>query len=295
MSLALQAAKAARSRLRQEGFEALIEAIEAQDEAGAVSLIEQGAGLAGKGRPSALSAALRAGLPRAALACVRAGASLREAKGLGHRGSAYDFAVDEGVGRLFAERRGRGEEPLGPMDPAWRDLALGLLEAGADANEADSEGVSALITAAIFNQVELIEALLAKGARLEGADRYGNTALICAASAGSLGALEALIKAGASAGAKGFSGQNAVLRAMDMGGSREGWRQRCAARAMEAGCDPDEPDAKGRTARSLIERELALAERQGRGAGELRSALERWDVSRAAAGAKGARAKAKGL
>lgn len=249
-----------------------------------------------KGSQSALSRALRQESPEIALMCVRAGANPNEPLGWGRAISAYDAAADAGVGELFAKRGGRGEEPLEPMAAPWRDLALALLDAGADPNQKDGEGVSALISAAIFNQVELIERLLQKGALIEHGDRYGNTALICAASAGSYGALEALLAAGANPLATGFGGQNAALRALEItGGLRRLWRARCVARLLEAGCDPDQADAKGKSARGLIERSLARARASGEDEGELRSALERWDMARAAQSAPARALGARGL
>lgn len=289
-SEALKAAARARAERKRELFERLIAAVEADDAAQASLLIEQGAPLTRRGRASALSRALESSAPRAALACVRGGASALEPGKFGHRISAYDHAVDSGVGEVFAAMGARGDDALKELPPAWMELALALLEAGANPNEADHEGVSALISAAIFNQPRLIAGLLERGADLEAADKYGNTALICAAGSGAIDALRVLIQAGANVSAAGFKGQNAALRALQMGHARTLTRAKCVAELLMAGCDPDQLNAEGDSARRAIQRALLSAKAAGEELGELRSALERWDIAR---GCQGARAKVK--
>lgn len=285
----LKAAAQARKESRLNLFERLASAVTAGEASRASELIAQGAPLRWPGRVDALSLALQNAQPQAALACVRGGARLSEANGLGHRISAYDFAVDSGLGELFT-REGRDPDgALSEIPPAWMALALLMLDHGANPNEADGEGVSSLITAGIFNQARLARALIDKGADLEGADRYGNTALVCAAAAGALDALIVLLEAGANASVCGFSGQNAALRAMSMGGIGRRSGPRCVALLLEAGCDPDALDSKGDSARQAIERVIARGGVEG--VGELRSALERWDMEKSAqAPASGKRA-----
>lgn len=57
------------------------------------------------------------------------------------------------------------------------DIALALIEAGADINLINNEGSTALITAAFFGRVGIVEALLNKGANKDIKNNTGSTAL----------------------------------------------------------------------------------------------------------------------
>jgi len=60
----------------------------------------------------------------------------------------------------------------------YEEIALALIDAGADVNSQDSYGVSALMYAAISGSVEIMEKLIEDGADVNTKDQDGRTALI---------------------------------------------------------------------------------------------------------------------
>jgi len=75
------------------------------------------------------------------------------------------------------------------------DVVAALLKVGADVNECDELGVSALSTAASWGQVEVCRLLLAHGADVNKADQEGDTALHEAARADEMDVVELLCEA----------------------------------------------------------------------------------------------------
>ena len=63
------------------------------------------------------------------------------------------------------------------------DILRGLIDGGADVNQADARGISALGVAVGFNRLPAVQALLAAGARIDQPDGRGNTVLHYAAGA----------------------------------------------------------------------------------------------------------------
>ena len=62
-------------------------------------------------------------------------------------------------------------------------ILRGLIDGGADVNQADARGISALGVAVGFNRLPAVQALLAAGARIDQPDGRGNTVLHYAAGA----------------------------------------------------------------------------------------------------------------
>ena len=97
------------------------------------------------------------------------------------------------------------EEVTAEASWALRDAAreqstagvLAWLAAGADVNAANSDGVTAVMLAAMFKNADLIKAVIGAGANLDLQDKDGDTALIYAAKRGSLVATQHLLEKGA--------------------------------------------------------------------------------------------------
>jgi ankyrin repeat protein len=138
---------------------------------------------------------------------------------------------------------------LDELPPLVRAAATGddreverLLACGADPNEADTSGWTALHAAATRNHVDVVHRLLSWGADVDARAEHGFTPLLNAAAAGHL-VIEALLAAGADATAQ---------------ESRLGWRplDRFADHAnaagielvLKAGADVDAEDFSGGTA-----------------------------------------------
>ena len=62
-------------------------------------------------------------------------------------------------------------------------ILRGLIDGGADVNQTDARGISALGVAVGFNRLPAVQALLAAGARIDQTDGRGNTVLHYAAGA----------------------------------------------------------------------------------------------------------------
>jgi ankyrin repeat protein len=77
------------------------------------------------------------------------------------------------------------------------ELVSLLLEAGADANAANEFGLTPLLQASRYGDAEMIERLLDGGADLSAATRDGETPLMAASRAGSVAAVQSLLEHGA--------------------------------------------------------------------------------------------------
>jgi ankyrin repeat protein len=91
-------------------------------------------------------------------------------------------------------------------------LADFLIRKGANVNEVDDDGLSALSWATLTNHARTIQVLLAGGAKVDQVDKFGMTPLLYAASVdfGDTVVLEKLIGAGADLKAKNKQGQTAL-------------------------------------------------------------------------------------
>lgn len=80
-------------------------------------------------------------------------------------------------------------------------VVAALLEAGAQVDAVDAEGVTALMSASFMGHRDIVKLLLAKGAKTERAAQSGYTALMYASNAGHASIVRALLAAGANASA----------------------------------------------------------------------------------------------
>ena len=160
----------------------------------------------------------------------------------------YGFLGGSSTARMDSTRR------------AVADLALELLAAGADPGARGAQGSTPLIEAAGYRPTMLVRALLEAGADPNVGDRNGS-ALHAAAAVGSPEVIALLIESGAEVNARNESGMSPLHRAVrtaprdivlvTYGGSGPAvktgpWLER-AAELLEAGADPDLPDANGDT------------------------------------------------
>jgi len=89
--------------------------------------------------------------------------------------------------------------------------ARALLEEGADANDAQADGTTALIWAVYHEDAALVERLIAAGADVRRANDYGATPMSEAAVTGNIGVLERLLVAGADPDSANADGQTALM------------------------------------------------------------------------------------
>ena len=102
-----------------------------------------------------------------------------------------------------------------PVMTNHQELVQVLLEAGADANQANQFGITPLWHAAQFGHLPIVAALLAAGANVNQANNWGFTPLTSAAQWGHLSTVQALLAAGADVSLKDTSGKTALDWATD--------------------------------------------------------------------------------
>jgi hypothetical protein len=121
-----------------------------------------------------------------------------------------------------------------------------LVEAGAEVDHADTNGRTALWSAALNGQAEATLALLVAGAEVDHADKNEWTALIAAAHNGHAHAVQALVESGADLDHANNYGETALRAAVQYK-----WRSTGRVEAilvlLEAGADPDRADVDGLT------------------------------------------------
>ncbi|HLI22556.1 MAG TPA: ankyrin repeat domain-containing protein [Stellaceae bacterium] len=93
------------------------------------------------------------------------------------------------------------------------DQIAWIMAAGGNCDEADSEGHTALMHAAMANYTAVATALIAHGAQLDLRDRLGDTALHWAAQSGSTGVLRVLLAAHATVDIADGKGQTPLMLA----------------------------------------------------------------------------------
>lgn len=126
--------------------------------------------------------------------------------------------------------------PLIELAPTYRTESVrALLDAGAQVDEADSDGITVLGWAAIANRVEMARLLIERGADVNHVDKLGMTPLLYAASIdfGDSAMIDLLLKSGARADAKTKGGKTALDLAREyqhthLVASLEGQGQRAA-------------------------------------------------------------------
>ncbi len=120
----------------------------------------------------------------------------------------------EGIVRVLLEHKAdanRGYPLLFAMDKGRINIVKILIEAGADPNEADNFGHSALMEAAMLGYTQTVRLLLKAGADINHADHEGNTALIWAATRGYIDIVKMLIERGADINHTNDGGNDALI------------------------------------------------------------------------------------
>ena len=107
-----------------------------------------------------------------------------------------------------------------------------------------------LCLAARQGDVAKLEQLAAEGASVDAEEGNGFTALMCATSKGQEAAMDALLELGADLERRNGTGYTALIIACAMAGSAS---RSLAQRLLDAGADPSQQDAFGRTALSWAE------------------------------------------
>lgn len=145
------------------------------------------------------------------------------------------------LGALVLWGSGPPDAPL--ADAAMEDDAervVALLESGADVNEAQGDGMTALHWAAYNGRAELVETLLSAGANVDPVTRIGSyTPLHHAARNGFADVADALLAAGADPEARTSSGETRPLHLAAAAG-----REEVVTRLVEAGAEIDAREAR---------------------------------------------------
>jgi uncharacterized protein len=92
-----------------------------------------------------------------------------------------------------------------------RVAALELLEAGGNAQQRGADGTTALMWAAHYGDLELVQRLIRAGADVAAVNGFGASALLEAAAIGSAPVIEALLEAGADANAANPEGETPLM------------------------------------------------------------------------------------
>jgi tetratricopeptide (TPR) repeat protein len=106
----------------------------------------------------------------------------------------------------IASGKGKFDELIKAAEQSDLGAINRALDAGIDVNGTDSEGWTALGTAASFGTVELVELLLTRGAKVDGRHANGETPLFHAARRGSVEIVQRLVDLGADVNAQDSNG-----------------------------------------------------------------------------------------
>ncbi|KAL4657022.1 ankyrin repeat domain-containing protein 50-like [Arapaima gigas] len=128
------------------------------------------------------------------------------------------------------------------------EMVCMLLDAGAEVDGCDSEGRTALRAAAWGGHEDILLTLLSKGAQVDQPDREGRTPLIAAAYMGHRDAMEILLDAGAEVDRPDGDGRTALsVAAMCVPSAAEGNRSGVVSLLLERGADPGHRDKDNMT------------------------------------------------
>ena len=100
---------------------------------------------------------------------------------------------------------------MNASDKGQKEFVELLIQNGADVNECNGYGTTAFMMASMNNHKEIVEILIQQGVDVNHRDRDGDTALIMASNYGDKEATELLIQNGADVNQRNNSGQNAMM------------------------------------------------------------------------------------
>jgi len=107
-------------------------------------------------------------------------------------------------------------EQYAPDESRYLKIVQTLINAGANVNQKDTEGNTAIKIAADYSLLKIVQTLINAGANVNAANNKGDTALMGAAGS-NLTIIQALIKAGANVNQKNTEGWTALMCAMKNG------------------------------------------------------------------------------
>ena len=149
-------------------------------------------------------------------------------------------AVEEAISEEEAEKL--GIELVGKARKGDLDAVIELVEKGANVNEKDKYGDTALVEASFNGHLEIVERLIDADADVNQENNDGETALIRASESGRLEIVEKLIKAGADVNVENNDGETALMWA-----SRNGYLE-VVEKLIEKGADVNHQENEGFTA-----------------------------------------------
>ena len=133
------------------------------------------------------------------------------------------------------------------------DLAVLLIDAGADVNQAALNGITPLMAAAFSGQEAIVKRMLAQGANPRAVDRLNKTAMVYAAGEGRTDVVRTLLAAGITPDEVYANDLTALMWAAGFG-------KTATARALlDAGADPSRKDNRGKSAADIA-REQGFSE-----------------------------------
>ena len=135
------------------------------------------------------------------------------------------------------------------------EFAKLLIDAGADVNAKDNDGLTALMVAANNRNSEVVQELINAGADVNAKSFVGMTALMFAAKKGDSKITKALMNAGADVNAKDMNGSTPLIYAATSNKNPEVIRT-----LVELGADVNAKDNEGNTALSIAKQENASPE-----------------------------------
>ena len=97
------------------------------------------------------------------------------------------------------------------------DVAVRLIDAGAEVDEVDTNNQTALMLASVNGYAKVVRSLIEAGANIDAKDINGQTALMMACAAGHESVVSQLIEAGANSSAEDKNGETALLLASTKG------------------------------------------------------------------------------
>lgn len=135
---------------------------------------------------------------------------------LGHSSTPHGISLDlsgDGAAPQLLPSRTRSERLRAAVQADDKKEVLSLLASGADLNQADPYGTTALMLAASAGNEDIAEELLERGAAVHAKDRYGQTALHYACAAGSYPVVALLLARRAGVNVATQHGQTALMKA----------------------------------------------------------------------------------